>query len=100
MLLYNTNIVSVCYSVAVTIAYHLKGHCHAIWQLYEKAKKVSSHQLNSKTNDLVLLLKTISRYGNCFLSSVATDGTDGYGLKLEKIGHFFQVLMLRVSKIL
>ena len=24
---------------------------------------------------------------------------DGYGLKLEKIGQFFQVLMLRVPKI-
>ena len=36
----------------------LKGHCHAIWQLY-KSYKVSLHQLNSKTNDLVLLLETI-----------------------------------------
>ena len=34
------------------------------------------------------------------MSPVATDGMDGNGLKLEKIGHFFQVLMLRVSKIL
>ena len=32
---------------------HLKGHCHTISQ------KVSLHQLNSKTNDLVLLLKTV-----------------------------------------
>ena len=31
---------------------------------------------------------------------VATDGMDGNGLKLEKIGHIFQVLMLRVTKII
>ena len=36
-------------------------------------------------------------YWNCFLSPV---GTDGSGLKLEKIRRFFQVLMLRVPKIL
>ena len=46
-----------------------------------------------------MLLKTIWRYWNCFLSPVATDGMDGNGLKLEKTGQFFQVLMLRVSKI-
>ena len=34
----------------------LKGHCHAIWQLY---KQLGVHQLNFKTNDLVLLFKTI-----------------------------------------
>ena len=56
------------------------------------------HQLNSKTNDLVLLLKTIWRYWNCFLSPVATDGMDGNGLKFEKNGHFFQFLMLRMPK--
>ena len=31
---------------------------------------------------------------------VTTDGTDGNGLKFEKIGKFFQVLMPRVGKIL
>ena len=50
---------------------------------------MASHQLNSKTIDLALLLKTIWRYGNCFLSPVATDGMDGDGLKLEKICQFF-----------
>ena len=59
--------------------------------------EVSLHQLNFKTNDLVLLFKTIR---NCSLSSVATDGMDGSGLKLEKIFQFFQVLMLCVPKIL
>ena len=31
---------------------------------------------------------------------MALDGVDGNGLKLEKIGQFFQVLMPRVPKIL
>ena len=35
------------------------GGCHAIWQLYKKLEGVFAHQLNSKTNDLVLLIKTI-----------------------------------------
>ena len=39
-------------------------------------------------------------YLNCLLSPVAMDGMDGNGLKLEKIGHFFQVLMLRAPKVL
>ena len=50
---------------------------------------VSSHQLNYKNNGVVLLLKTILRHWNCFLPSVATDGKDGNGLKLEKIGPLF-----------
>ena len=44
---------------------------------------MSSHQLNSRTNDLVLLFKTIGRYWNCFLLPGATDGMDGNGLKLK-----------------
>ena len=54
---------------------------------FTKSSKVSSHQLNSKTNDL-----------DCFLSPVASDGLDG--LKLEKVGQVFQVLMPGVPKIL
>ena len=50
---------------------------------------MSSHQLNSKNNNTVLLIKTIFRNGNCFLSSVATDDKDGHGLKLEKVGPTF-----------
>ena len=42
-----------------------------------KSLKVSLHRVNSKTN--------------CFLSPVATDGMDGTGLKLEKIGQFFRL---------
>ena len=58
---------------------------------------MSSLQLNSKTNDLVLLFKTVLRYGSCLLSPVATDGMDGNGLKNSQV---FQSLMLRVPKIL
>ena len=34
------------------------GHCH-VFGNFSKSYKVSSDQLNSKTNDMVLLLKTI-----------------------------------------
>ena len=34
--------------------------------------------------------ETTFRYWNCFLSSVSTDGKDGYGLKLEKNGQLFK----------
>ena len=34
------------------------------------------------------------------MSPGSMDGTDGNGLKLEKIGQYFQVLMLRIQKFL
>jgi len=37
-----------------------------------------------------LLLEAILRHENCFLLSVATDGKDGNGLILEKIGPVFR----------
>ena len=60
---------------------------------------MSSHQLNSKNNGLALLLKTILRHCNCFLSFVVTDGKDGNGLKLEKIGPIFSSFDATFSKI-
>ena len=47
---------------------------------------MSSYQLNSKDNGLVLLLKTVLRLLVIFphLSSVASDGKDKRGLKLKK----------------
>ena len=45
---------------------------------------MSTHKLNLKTNDLVLLLQTVWMYWNCLLLPVTTDGMDGNGLKLEK----------------
>ena len=68
-------------------------------KLYEKLVGVFA-SIEFQNNYLVLLLKTISRYRNCFLSPVATDGMDGSGLKLEKIGLFFRVLMLHVPNFL
>ena len=44
------------------------------------------HQLNSKYNGPVLLFKTIFRHRKSFLSSDATNDTDGYGLELENVG--------------
>ena len=43
-----------------------------------------SYQLNSKNNASVLLFKTIFRKWICSLASVAADGKDGYGFKLDK----------------
>ena len=62
---------------------------------------MSSHQLNYKTNDLVsFVIKDYLKVLKLFLSPVAADGMYGNGLKFEKIGQIFQVLMLRVPKIL
>ena len=81
----------------VLVEFPLKGHCHATWQ-FTKNQKVSSDQLNFKTNDLVLLLKTIWMSWNCFLSPVATDGMDGNGLKLEKNWPIFSSFDATCSK--
>ena len=60
---------------------------------------LSSRQLNSKNNALVLLLNTILPQRNCFLPSVAADGKDGNGLKLDKIGPMFSSFDAMSSKI-
>ena len=50
---------------------NLKGHCHALWQLrFIKSLKVPSHQLNSKTNDLILLSRHHDRLLGLFLPQV------------------------------
>ena len=61
----------------------------SVFKYLFKKVKVSSYQLNSKNNGLALLLKTILQHWNCYLSSVVTDGEEGNGLKLEKIGPIF-----------
>ena len=43
----------------------------------------------SKDNSPVLLINTIFKHWNCFLSFVAMDGNDGHGLKREKVGPTF-----------
>ena len=56
---------------------------------FEKPLNKSSHRLNSKNNGPVLFFKAIFRHCNCFLSSVAKDGKDGDGLRLETVGPTF-----------
>ena len=58
---------------------------------------MSSRGLNSKINGRVLLFKTMFRHYNCFPSSVASDGKDGHGLKLEKIIRF-NAMLSKVGK--
>ena len=76
-----------------------KGLCHAILVSFWKAKKCLGIDWIPKNNGLILLLKTILQHWNCFLSSVATDGKDGNGLKLEKIGPIFSSFDAMFSKI-
>ena len=78
----------------------LKEHCHATWQLYKKLEEVFSHQLNFKTNNLMLLLKVpklfpvTCRYGWHGWKWIET-------LKnWQKLAIFFQVLRLHVPKML
>ena len=61
---------------------------------------MSLHQLNSKDNGLHvgLLIKTISRHRNCFLSSVATDSKDGDGLKFAQFFSSFDAMSLQITK--
>ena len=42
-------------------------------------------QLSSQTKWSSFVVKTIFMHGNFFLSSFATDGNDGHGLKPEKV---------------
>ena len=56
---------------------------------YKKLKKNREKVFFPQHIGPVLLLKTIFRHWNCFLSPVATDGEDGHGLRFEKIGPTF-----------
>ena len=47
----------------------------------------------------LLLFKTIFRYSNCFLSSVVSDGKDGHGWNLKKLGLRFSSFYIVPSKI-
>ena len=44
------------------------------------------------------LVKTIFNHWNCFLLSVATDGRDEHGLKLEEVGPTFSSFTVKVTK--
>ena len=60
-----------------------------------------SHQLNFKNNRPVLLFifKAIFRHRNCFVSPTATDGKDGYRLKLENVGPTFSSVNAMPAKL-
>ena len=80
-------LVTVCSTSAIAFTHwsKFKGAMSHNFRIFLKGCKVSSHQLNSKNNGLPLLLKTILQYWNCVLLSVATDGKDGNGVRLEEI---------------
>ena len=75
----------------------LKGHCHAIWQLNKKLEGVFAS--NSRTIDLVLLLKTIFKVLKLFpVACRYTDGMDGNGLKLRRNWPIFSSFDATCSK--
>jgi len=103
--LYATTALLCCFAnrsvakVSFKVFLHLKGHSHAILVHFKNKKYMSSHKWTPPTNNgLVLLPKTILLHWNCFLSSIAMDGTDGNGLQFEKIrlnfSNSFSVLTL------
>ena len=47
---------------------------------------ITTNHAITYTNSPVLLFKAIFRHWNYFLSFVAMNGNDGYGLKREKVG--------------
>ena len=67
----------------------LKGLCHDIWY-HLKYLKMSLNQWKPKNNYSVCLRGTM-------LCLIVTDGKDGDGLQLEKVGQLFQVLTLNWS---
>ena len=83
--------------VMCNILSSLKGLCYVLYlSILLKAKKVSSHQLNSKSSGLIK-----DYHATLKLFPVATDGKDGNELKLENIGPFsssFDVMSSKFTK--
>ena len=61
---------------------------------------MSSHLLNSKNRGTLLWCKTMVRYRNCFLSSVASDCQDGRGLNLGKVWPTFSSFNALPAKVM
>ena len=61
---------------------------------------MSSHLLNSKNRGTLLWCKTMVRYWNCFLSSVASDCQDGRGLNLGKVWPTFSSFNALPAKVM
>ena len=89
----------------------LFGHSSEFFDIKRSSVAPSAILLKAKTflasieftlrnhNGPVLLFKTIFRHRNCFLSSVATDGQDEHGLKLEKGGPTLKSFNVMPAKI-
>ena len=76
---------SICSSMVIVV-FFLKSY----FTLFAiKELKFFSHLSHFKNNGPVLLFKTIFKHWNCLLSPVSTDGKDGHGLRLEKVGPTF-----------
>jgi len=71
----------------------LKGLCHDIW-CHFKYLKMSLNQWKPKNNYSVCLRETMLQPWDRLLSLIVTDGKDGDGLQLEKVGQLFHVLTL------
>lgn len=76
----------------------IKGLSHTICFLLKTLQRFL-HRLNSKRNGSALFSKTIFRHWNCFVSSVATDGKDSHGLKLENMWPTFSNFNAMPTKI-
>ena len=80
------------YTQKLRAASHFRN-CATLECYLLKSLSWSSHHLNSKNNGPVYLFETKFRHLNFFLSSIATNGKDKYGLKLRKIrSHYFVIL--------
>ena len=87
-----------CHLIPCSSNLSLKGHCHAIWQLYKKLEGAfAAIEFQNLWSSFGIEDYFIWSHWNCFLSPVATDGIDGKGLKHEI---FFRGLMLRVPEFL
>ena len=64
-----------------------------------KKLKFFSHLSHFKNNGPVLLFKTIFKHWNSLLSPVSTDGKDGHGLRLEKVGPTCKLYCIMPEKI-
>ena len=80
-------------------ALSFKEATSTLFAIFIMKLKRFSHRLNFKNNGPVLLFKTIFRHRNCFLSPGATDGKDGYGLKVEKVGLTFSTFNAMPAKL-
>ena len=76
----------------------VKSLSHAIFYLLIKLKSFLALIQFWNYSGPVVLFKTIFWHWNSFLSSIATDGQDEHGLKLEKVGPSFNAMLAKITK--